>query len=82
MNTVGYVLVMEAPGAEYAAARTVFRSTAVSWRSNANPALATATFYLAVALLTMVAVVVTIKGLRLLAAAARTSRPASPAARD
>ncbi len=36
---------MEAPGEEYAAAKTGFWHTMVSWGSNANPALAAATFY-------------------------------------
>jgi hypothetical protein len=66
LNTLGYVLVMEAPGDEYAAATTVFWRTVVSWRSNANPGLATGTFYLTVGLLAILGVFVTVKGLRLL----------------
>jgi hypothetical protein len=66
LNTLGYVLVMEAPGHEYAAATTAFWRTAVSWRSNTNPALATATFYLSIGLLTLLGMAITIRGLRLL----------------
>jgi hypothetical protein len=56
LNAVGYVIVMEAPGDEYNAASTVFWATARSWRSNANPALATVTFYGAVTALTAIAI--------------------------
>lgn len=51
LNFAGFVLVMEAPGHEYAAARTAFWQTMVSWRSNANPPLATVTFYVTLAML-------------------------------
>jgi hypothetical protein len=65
LNTIGYVLVMEAPGEEYEAAKSTFWHTMKSWRSNANPALATVTFYVAFALLGLLAVEATIKCLRL-----------------
>lgn len=45
LNTLGYVLVMEGPGDEYAAAKSAFWQTMVSWRSNANPPLSALTFY-------------------------------------
>src|SRR3990172_1164325 len=57
LNAIGYVVVMEAPGAEYAAATTTFWITIKGWRSNANPALATASFYAATVLLSVIAVV-------------------------
>ena len=65
LNVIGYVLVMEAPGEEYEAAKTTFWHTMKSCRSNANPALATVTFYVAFALLGLLAVKATIKCLRL-----------------
>jgi uncharacterized protein (UPF0333 family) len=51
LNTIGYVLVMEAPGAEYAAAKTGFWQMMAALRSNQNTALAEITFYLAFAML-------------------------------
>lgn len=44
-NTIGYTLVMEAPGHEYAHFKTAFWQTMRSLRSNANPELAIWTFY-------------------------------------
>jgi hypothetical protein len=57
LNTAGYVLVMEAPGDEYEAAKTAFWTTMVGWRSNSNPALATWTFYITAALLSVLGIV-------------------------
>ena len=71
LNTIGYVLIMEGPGHEYAAGSTLFWRTLISWRSNSNPGLATGTFYLCVAILGFVAVLVTIKGLWLARTAGR-----------
>lgn len=45
LNTIGYVLVMEGPGADYTAAKTAFWQTMHSLRSNQNPELAVVTFY-------------------------------------
>jgi hypothetical protein len=66
LNTIGYVFVMEAPGEEYAAAKSRFWQTLVSWRSNANPELATITFYIATSLLVALLAVACIKGFRLM----------------
>ena len=65
LNTIGYVLVMEAPGDEYRAAQTLFWQAMKSLRSNANPELATVTFYLAFLLLALVGIYATVKSLRL-----------------
>ncbi len=56
-NTIGYVFIMEAPGEEYAAAETPFWKTMVSLRSNANPELATITFYVSMALMLVIVAV-------------------------
>lgn len=69
LNALGYVFVMEAPGEEYAAAGTVFWKTVVAWRSNANPELATASFYVSIGILAVLAAIVTTNALRLLVAA-------------
>ncbi len=55
LNTLGYVLVMEAPGDEYAAAKTAFWRTMVSWRSNANPEFAAVMFYVCFSALAIIA---------------------------
>lgn len=65
LNTLGYVLVMEAPGEEYAAAKTAFWKTMVSWRSNANPQLSAVTFYLCFSALACLAGVAFVMALRL-----------------
>ncbi|HYK89633.1 MAG TPA: hypothetical protein VE398_12730 [Acidobacteriota bacterium] len=65
LNTLGYVLVMEAPGEEYAAAKTRFWQTMVSWRSNANPELAATTFYLAFSALACLAGTALVMAIRL-----------------
>ncbi len=65
LNTLGYVLVMEAPGEEYAAAKTGFWQTMVSWRSNANPGLAAATFYFAFSALACLAGAAFVMAIRL-----------------
>lgn len=51
LNALGYILVMEAPGDEYAAAKQPFWQLMTSMRSNANPWLSTVTFYLTFGLL-------------------------------
>ncbi len=65
LNSIGYVLVMEAPGDEYEVARTAFWQVLKSWRSNANPELATITFVVTIVLLASVGVYATIRSLRL-----------------
>ncbi len=67
LNLLGYVLVMEAPGEEYAVAKSRFWEEAVSWRSNANPALATLTFYVTAGLLLILLAVACVQGFRALA---------------
>ena len=51
LNVLGYVLVMEGPGPEYAASRAAFWVFMQGLRSNQNPELAMATFTLAMGLL-------------------------------
>jgi hypothetical protein len=65
LDTLGWVLVMEAPGEEYAAAKTAFWKTMVSWRSNANPQLSAVTFYLGFSALACLAGVAFVMALRL-----------------
>ncbi len=65
LNVVGYALVMEAPGEEYAAAKSVFWQTMHSWRSNENPQLATITFYVTFSMLLGLAAVAVSKAMRL-----------------
>jgi len=55
-NTIGFTLVMEAPGNEYAHVKTAFWQAMRSLRSNANPDLAIWTFYVCFA--AMVALVI------------------------
>lgn len=75
LNTLGYVLVMECPGDEYAAAKTAFWKTMDSWRSNSNPSMAAATFYITFTLLAVIAVGATLKALATFGNAARERRP-------
>ncbi|HHT9114739.1 MAG: hypothetical protein HZA47_03415 [Planctomycetes bacterium] len=63
LNTIGYVLVMEAPGDEYAIAKTTFWETMRSWRSNSNPELATITFYVAFVLLLSIVTIAALKAM-------------------
>ncbi|AFN74028.1 hypothetical protein MROS_0786 [Melioribacter roseus P3M-2] len=51
LNFIGYVLVMEAPGDEYPAAKQPFWQTTKSLRSNLNPELSTVVFYITFVLL-------------------------------
>jgi len=74
LNTIGYVLVMEAPGDEYSAAQTAFWQTVTSWRSNKNPGLATVTFYITFAMLVILAVIAFIMATRVYS---RTAKAAS-----
>jgi hypothetical protein len=71
LNTIGYVFVMEAPGEEYAAAKSSLWRTLVSWRSNANPEMATVTFYIAIAALFVLLAAASIKAFRLSALASQ-----------
>lgn len=74
LNTAGYLLVMEAPGEEYAAAKTRFWQTLVSWRSNANPELATITFYITGTLLLFLLAIASVQSFRLLSTSPDTGR--------
>ncbi|HEV8538656.1 MAG TPA: hypothetical protein VGR15_06995 [Bacteroidota bacterium] len=65
LNTLGFVFVMEGPGDEYAAASTSFWQTMHSWRSNANPELATFTFYVSISLLAAIVVTTSVSTLRM-----------------
>jgi hypothetical protein len=56
LNTIGFVFVMEAPGEEYNLGRLAFWQTLRSLRSNANPNLSLWTFYIAIALLSVIGV--------------------------
>jgi hypothetical protein len=67
LNTIGYVLIMEAPGSEYTAARTAFWQLMHSWRSDENPELATITFYVSFLLLVAVGGFALMKAMRLFA---------------
>lgn len=74
LNTIGYVLVMEAPGDEYDAAKTWFWRTLTSWRSNKNPELATATFYITFSAILVLAVIAFVMAARVYA---RTTKAAN-----
>ena len=65
LNTIGYVFVMEGPGVEYAASKSVFWQTLDSWKSNANPHLSTLTFYVTFSLLVLMAAFAVVKAVRL-----------------
>ena len=56
---------MEGPGEEYGAAKTTFWKTMDSWRSNANPPMAAATFYLSFSARAEIAAAAFVKALRL-----------------
>jgi len=51
LNTVGFSIIMEAPGDEYAVVKTAFWQAMRACRSNLNPTLSTYTFYIAFAML-------------------------------
>jgi len=57
LNMLGYILVMEAPGDEYAASQQSFWILMKSWRSNINPLLSTVVFYVTFAILIITFVV-------------------------
>jgi hypothetical protein len=65
LNTIGFVLVMEAPGEEYGAGRTVFWQTLRSWQSNKNPDLSMTSFHIAILLLFVIAVDAFVKAIRI-----------------
>ena len=69
LNTIGYALVMEAPGNEYVAAQNAAWTTLRSWRSNQNPELAIYTFYITFALLLAVGGYATFKAVSVYALA-------------
>jgi len=57
LNFLGYLLVMEAPGDEYSAAKQPFWTLMKSLRSNVNPWLSTVVFYITFGLLIITLVV-------------------------
>lgn len=57
LNFLGYLLVMEAPGDEYAVAKEPFWQLMKSMRSNLNPSLSTTVFYITFGLLIITFVV-------------------------
>lgn len=65
LNVIGYVLVMEAPGDEYAASKTAVWGLLHSWRSNLNPDLASFTFYTTFTALVLLAAVAVVLAARL-----------------
>lgn len=65
LNTIGYALIMEAPGEEYAAAKIAYWQLMHSWRSNENPELAAMTFYISFVLLIALGVFAAVKAMRL-----------------
>ena len=71
LNTIGYVMVMETPGEEYAAGKSAFWLWMESLRSNENPHLATITFYISWFLLFCLSAVATVKAARLYRRVAR-----------
>ncbi|MBI2214779.1 MAG: hypothetical protein HYU52_14125 [Acidobacteria bacterium] len=68
LNMIGYVFVMEAPGPEYAVARQPFWQAMRALRSNANPDLAVATFYVTLLLIGGVTVFAIVRSFGLLRA--------------
>lgn len=82
LNALGWVLVMEGPGGEYEAAKTGFWRLMLSLRSNANPELATVTFYVSIALMTLLVGYAVIKGFGLLAKLEPATGGRQPEARD
>ena len=71
LNTIGYVMVMETPGEEYAAGKSAFWQWMESLRSNENPLLATITFYISWFLLFCLGAYATVKAARLYRRVAR-----------
>jgi ABC-type Fe3+-siderophore transport system permease subunit len=65
LNTIGYVLVMEGAGEEYAASKTWFWKWMESLRSDQNPQLATIIFYISWFLLVCFAAIATLKVMQL-----------------
>ncbi|MBI3646024.1 MAG: hypothetical protein HY233_08695 [Acidobacteriales bacterium] len=70
LNTIGYVFIMEAPGEEYAAAKTGFWQTMLSWRSNLNPQLSTASFYISMGMMLVILLFACVRGFQLVAESA------------
>jgi hypothetical protein len=65
LNIFGFVFVMEGPGDEYTASKSIFWQTVQSWKSNENPQLATLTFYVTFSLLVVMAAFAVVKSVRL-----------------
>ncbi|MCX6153879.1 MAG: hypothetical protein NT007_06960 [Candidatus Kapabacteria bacterium] len=60
-NFIGFVFVMEAPGAEYATSKSPFWQFMTSLRSNKNPELATMTFYFTIVCMILVIIFALVK---------------------
>ncbi len=73
LNMIGYVLIMEAPGAEYKTVTPIW-SVLRSLRSNENPELSIWTFYFTFILLLVVVGVVVAKSLRAMSLASKEVR--------
>ncbi len=80
LNGIGYVLVMESPGSEYAASRMAAWAFLDSLRSNKNPALATWTFYGAMGALVILGVWASLQSARLLRKGASDGTHTAPQA--
>ena len=65
LNIFGFVFVMEGPGDEYAASKSIFWQTVQSWKSNQNPPLATITFYVTFTMIAVMAAFAVFKAVRL-----------------
>jgi hypothetical protein len=61
LNTIGFAVVMEAPGDEYAAATSLFWQAMVNLRSNNNPELSEITFFVCFGLLLAIVLIATFR---------------------
>ena len=61
LNTIGFAVVMEAPGDEYAAATSLFWQAMVNLRSNKNPELSEITFFVCFGLLLAIVLIATFR---------------------
>jgi hypothetical protein len=73
-NTIGFVLIMEAPGDEYNLGKLAFWQTMRSWRSNANPNLSLVTFYISTVLLSVIALYCFVKAIKIFGKAPKSDR--------
>lgn len=61
LNGAGYILIMEAPGKEYAEAQSGFWVVLHALRSNNNPVLSSVTFYVTITLLVAILAIATVR---------------------